>query len=236
MPRQARLFFPGVAAHIVQRAANGSACFRRENDYILYLLHLRELSARHRIQVHAYCLMTNHVHLLLSPESTDGCQALMKELGQCYAQYFNRTYARTGPLWGRRYYSCIAESAQYVLACYRYIELNPVRAGMVADPSEYQWSSHRVNAGAREDSLISPHEEFLALGTEESTRRPSYKALFADALNEKLLERIRVSTVGGYPLASEAFASTLGTKLHPSRPGPRRKAGSSPRSVPGTDL
>lgn len=233
MPRQPRLFVPDVAAHVVQRASNGSACFRRDNDYILYLLHLRELSSRHKVKVHAYCLMTNHVHLLLSPEAAEGCQGMMKELGQCYAQYFNRTYGRTGPLWGRRYYSCIAESAQYVLACYRYIELNPVRAGLALHPAEYCWSSYRINAQGQDDRLISPHQEFLALGTEESTRRASYESLFLYALDEKLLERIRQSTIGGYPLASEGFGARLGAKLGPDRPGPRRRLG---RSVPGTDL
>jgi putative transposase len=161
---------------------------------------------------------------------------MMKELGHRYSQYFNRTYGRTGPLWGGRYYSCIAESALYVLACYRYIELNPVRAGLVTHPSEYRWSSHRVNANGQEDSFISPHDEFLALGAQETTRRLSYKTLFVDSLDEALLERIRESTVGGYPLASEAFGVTFGAKLGPSRRGPQRKSKPRGSSVPDTDL
>jgi putative transposase len=184
---------------------------------------------RHHTEVHAYCLMTNHVHLLLSPGSADGCQVMMKELGHRYSQYFNRAYGRAGPLWGGRYYSCIAESALYVLACYRYIELNPVRAGLVAHPAEYRWSSHRVNAEGKDGCLISPHEEFLALGTQEHARRHAYKTLIADALDETLLKRIRESTVGGYPLASETFSNNLGAKTAPSRPGPQR------RSVSDTD-
>jgi putative transposase len=165
---------------------------------------------------------------------------MMKELGQRYSQYFNRTYGRSGPLWGGRYYSCIAESALYVLACYRYIELNPVRAGMVRHPGEYSWSSYRANAEGNDDWLVSPHQEFLALGAEEAARRRSYKNLFSESLEPLLLERIRESTVGGYPLASEAFkielAATLGTKLAPSRPGPQPRCRTPVSSVPDPDL
>jgi len=165
---------------------------------------------------------------------------MMKELGQRYSQYFNRTYGRSGPLWTGRYYSCIAESALYVLACYRYIELNPVRAGMVGNPAEYRWSSYLANAEGVEDRLTSPHQEFLALGVERDARRRAYKDLFSSALESPLLTRIRESTLGGYPLASEGFkvekAAALGIRLERSRPGPQPKSKVPVSSVPDPDL
>jgi putative transposase len=155
MPRQPRYMAPGVAAHIVQRGHNRAVCFRRDSDYLLYLLHLRELSEKHGCHVHAYCLMTNHVHILLTPATSDACTLLMRDLGQRYVQHFNRRYGRTGTLWEGRFRSFIAETARYVLACYRYIELNPVDAGMVNDPATYPWSSYGANTGTRVDSLLS---------------------------------------------------------------------------------
>jgi putative transposase len=238
MPRQLRVLLPGVAAHVVQRAADRRVCFRGDNDFILYLLHLRDLVVKHGTQLHAYCLMSNHVHLLLSPSCSESCQTMMKELAQRYSQYFNRTYARSGPLWTGRYYSCIAESAVYVLACYRYIEMNPVRAGIVGHPAEYKWSSYLANAEGVDDRLTSPHQELIALGDGQAARQHAYKNLFGEALEPPLLVRIRESTLGGYPLASEEFkaqiAAKFGTKLEPSRPGPRPAAPLC--SVPDPDL
>jgi len=149
--------------------------------------------------------------MLLSPGSADGCQLMMKELAHHYSHYFNRDLGRSGPLWGGRYYSCIAESSLYVLACYRYIELNPVRAGLVRQPAEYRWSSHGANAEGQASSLVavSAHEELLALGTDDAARRGSYKNLFSDSLDETLLRRIRKATAGGLPLASETFKARI---------------------------
>jgi putative transposase len=224
MPRKLRLFFPDVAAHIVQRGVDRGVCFQSDNDRILYLLHLRELSERFGCTVHAYCLMTNHVHLLVTPASDGAVPGMMKGLGQRYAQYFNRKYERTGPLWDGRYHSCIVESAYYVLACYRYIELNPVRAGMIKRPAEYQWSSYRANAECVDDRLTRPHTEFLALGNTSESRRSAYQMMFDQVIDAPLLESIRASTNGGYPLASSGFArrlAAMGVKVRPAAPGPR---------------
>jgi putative transposase len=228
MPRQQRYFVPGVAAHIVQRGHNRAACFRRDNDYLLYLLHLRELSERHGCDVHAYCLMTNHVHLFLTPSTTHACVALMRDLGQRYVQHFNRYYGRRGTLWEGRYGSFLAESARYVIACYRYIELNPVEAGMMADPAAYPWSSYGANTGTRVDSLIKPHAEFLALASDAAERHSSYVRLIAEKLDPKLIRQIEDAIDSGYPLASEAFKAhleaRLGRKTEPGRPGrPEKK-------------
>jgi putative transposase len=139
-------------------------CFRQENDHLVYLALLRDVAEKTGCAIHAYCLMSNHVHLLLTPNGAGGCAALMHVVAQRYAQYFNRKHQRTGTLWEGRYKSCVIESSRYILACYRYIELNPVRAGMVSHPASYLWSSCAGNSGMRKDALISPHAEFAALG------------------------------------------------------------------------
>lgn len=224
MPRQLRRVLPGVAMHVIQRGNNRQRCFVTHSDYLLYLLHLRELLRKFGTALHAYCLMPNHVHLLFTPLSTEGCTDLMRELGQRYVQYFNRSHGRTGTLWEGRFRSSLVESAHYVLACYRYIELNPVRAGLASAPEPYAWSSHRGNAGLHNDPLLAAHPEFDALGLDLGARRTAYLGLFRDALAENLVREIRDSTNSGYPLASEGFKSSvlapLGYKLAPKPPGP----------------
>ena len=153
---------------------------------------------------------------------------LMRDLGRCYVRYFNRRYGRTGTLWEGRFRSCIAESAHYVLACHRYIELNPVRAGITDHPGGYLWSSYAVNAGMRADPLIKPHCEFLALGSDTRARHAAYRALFDQRLDERLQQSIRDATNGGYPLASEAFkagvVAPLGGRTQRGKPGPSVEA------------
>src|SRR5688500_18849365 len=194
MPRQSRLVIPGVAMHVIQRGNNRSACFGARSDYLLYLLHLNELAKKFVCMVHAYCLMPNHVHLLLTPSSDEGCRCLMRELGQRYVQYFNRRHGRTGTLWEGRFRSSIVESARYVLACYRYIEMNPVRAALAQRPHAYEWSSHRANIAEQSDSLLTPHAEFVALGRDPAARSAAYLGLFEHALEATLLAEIRAAT------------------------------------------
>jgi len=146
MPRRARLAVPGIPWHIIQRGNNREACFYDEMDYRYYLQALEEQADKYHCRIHAYVLMTNHVHLLLTPEETDSAALLMKHLGQRYVQYINRTYRRSGTLWEGRFKSCLAQDETYVLTCHRYIELNPVRANMVDHPRDYPWSSYRANA------------------------------------------------------------------------------------------
>ena len=232
MPRQPRLLVPDVAAHVIQRGNNRQVCFRQHGDYLLYLLHLHELSGKTRCTVHAYCLMPNHVHLLLTPTDADGCTVLMRDLGQRYVQYFNRKHGRTGTLWEGRFRSCLVESADYVLACYRYIELNPVRAGLADNPAEYPWSSHAGNTGIRRDRLLSPHPEFLALGTETGTRQAAYSGLFDMSLESHMVASIRHTANSGFPLVTESFRCDLelrlGRRLEPGRAGRPGKSGSDP--------
>jgi putative transposase len=225
MPRSLRLILPGVAVHIVQRGNDRAACFRRDSDYLVYLAHLRRLSEKYECSVHAYCLMTNHVHLLLTPAAPGACTGLMRDLGQRYVQYFNRRYERSGTLFEGRFRSCLVQSARYVLACHRYIELNPVRAAMVDHPSGYLWSSHAVNSGMRSDPLLTPHAELEALAANADKRHASYRRLFDERLDAEMLITIRDATNAGYPLASEAFKATVlaprGWKMEPGTPGPK---------------
>jgi putative transposase len=228
-----RLVFPGVALHVIQRGVDRVPCFRIDADYLVYLSNLRQLSAKHGCAIHAYCLMTNHVHLLLTPSRTESCTRMMRDLGQRYVPYFNKRHRRTGTLWEGRFRSCIVESARYALACYRYIELNPVRARMVDRPADYPWSSYAANSGAHADPSVAPHAEFAALGSGDAQHR-AYRGLFAEELDEPLLAAIRDATNAGYPLASEKFKNDVlaprGWKTARGKPGPR------PNSGPGPEL
>jgi putative transposase len=225
MARHPRTILPGVALHVVQRGNNRNACFRADGDYLTYLTHLHHLSGKHECELHAYCLMTNHVHLLLTPADTEACGLLMRDLGRCYVPYFNRRHGRTGTLWEGRFRSCLVESAHYVLACHRYIELNPVRARMVGDPGAYPWSSYQANSGLHIDPFLKPHCEQIALASDAGVRNAAYKALFDQPFEPSLLTSIREATNGGYPLVSDAFKARVlapaGWRMERRKPGPR---------------
>jgi REP-associated tyrosine transposase len=241
MARQPRLIVPDLALHIVQRGVDRQDCFNEETDRLVYLSLLRELCAQTHCAVHAYCLMTNHVHLLLTPLTADGPSVLMRKLGQRYVPYFNRRYERTGTLWQGRFKSCLVESARYVLGCHRYIECNPARAGMVPHPGAYRWSSYDANVGLAEDPLLTPHVEYLALGLDHRASRAAYRGLFDDALDPTLVKAIREATQGGYPLVGDAMKDRLARqakrKLERCKPGPApaRRSGPDPESRSGPD-
>ena len=224
MPRGPRIVVPGIAMHLVQRGHDRRDCFEHDTDYLVYLSNLRELAVRTECAVHAYCLMTNHVHLLITPSRHDGCARLMRNLGQRYVQYFNRRYKHTGTLWEGRFHSCLVESAQYVVACHRYVERNPVRAGMVRSACDYPWSSHNGNAGRVHNNLLSPHPEYEALGLTAESRHAAYEALCAFADEPGFLASIRDATNGGFALVSERFKSKLPVdmqrRLQRKPPGP----------------
>ena len=233
MPRRARLRIADVPLHIIQRGNNRGTCFFTDYDYACYLDCLGELAARYECAIHAYVLMTNHVHMLLTPHGSESASLLMKHLGQRYVQYVNRIYQRSGTLWEGRFRSSIVQAETYLLRCQRYIELNPVRAGMVDSPASYRWSSFHANALGRHDSLVTPHPVFLALGGEESRRRTRYLELFRDQIDSRELEEIRLSANAGYALGDERFRTELGLSLRrragPGTPGrPRKTDGDSP--------
>jgi len=213
MPRRARLSLPGIPWHIIQRGNNHSACFYAKEEYHLYLDTLKEQALKFGCKVHAYVLMTNHVHLLITHEKKDSAALLMKHLGQRYVQYINRTYKRSGTLWGGRFRSCLTQNADYVLSCYRYIELNPVRANMVNHLRSYPWSSYRVNAESKASKLITPHNEYLALSKDDQSRRQAYSDLFNSHIDNEIIKEIRSSTNGNFVLGSERFKEEVSMML-----------------------
>lgn len=213
MPRRARLRAAGIALHVIQRGNNRAACFYAEDDYAYYLAQLDRFGRRFRCAIHAYVLMTNHVHLLLTPEDVAGASLLMKYVGQYYVHHINQTYGRTGTLWEGRFKSCLAQNQTYVLACYRYIELNPVRAGMVAHPRDYRWSSHAANAERVAAEGLTPHPEYLVLGASDASRRAAYRALFAEDLDPMVTRAIRESTNGNVALGNSRFQAEIETML-----------------------
>lgn len=213
MPRRARLMLPNVPLHIVQRGNNRQACFFADDDARFYLGWLRDYAGATGCSIHAYVLMTNHVHLLLSATTPDGAGALMKALGQRYVQYINRTYRRSGTLWEGRFRSCLTQEEGYLLACQRYIELNPVRAQMVEHPAEYRWSSYRSNAQGEACDKISPHPLYLALGTTPAERQAAYRELFRYELDPGMVDAIRQATNGNYALGDARFSQEISSML-----------------------
>ena len=191
---------------------------------MVYLATVADLLRNGGCALHAYCLMTNHVHMLLTPATPHACSTLMRNLGQRYAQYFNRRHDRTGSLWEGRYRSCLVDSANYVLACYRYVERNPVRAGMVPSAAAYRWSSYQGNAGCAVNRMLTPHTEYLALGNDERPRWPAYQQMLDTADEPGFLTAIREATNGGLVLVDDALKAKLqtdtGRRLEHKKPGP----------------
>jgi putative transposase len=192
------LVLPDVALHLVQRGVDRQPCFLSDADYPGYLGLLALYSRKYGCSIHAYCLMTNHVHLLLTPHHPGACARVMKAVNQRYVQRLNASVGRSGTLWEGRFHSSIVSSSRYALTCYRYIELNPVRAGMVSDPCEYPWSSHLSNAGALPHPMLSAHVAYESLGDAPEHRGSAYRALFDVELPRSDIEEIRKATRGGY--------------------------------------
>lgn len=211
MPRRARTYIPGLPYHIVQRGNNRQACFIESENCQVYLELWRQLTSRYRVDVHAYCLMTNHIHFLVTPETDTAISNTMRVVGSRYAQYINHRYRRTGTLWEGRHRSSLIQAERYLLTCYRYIELNPVRAGVVERPDEFRWSSYRANAwGAK--SWLKPHEEYLRLGKTLEECGCAYRELFKERLSEADLHLIREAAHYCQPVGDECFKARIGEK------------------------
>ena len=191
MPRKPRFTLPGVPQHVIQRGNNREPCFLAEQDYRRYLEDLADSAGKSACRIHAYVLMTNHVHLLTTPMQEQGIGDMMQALGRRYVYYINKTYRRTGTLWEGRYKASLVDSDAYLLTCMRYIELNPVRAEMVSHPGEYQWSSYAANAQGRVDPLVAAHPVYTALGTTTAGRQSAYRELFRHHLDNDVLHEIR---------------------------------------------
>ena len=213
MPRRARIALPNVPIHIIQRGNNRQPCFFADEDYCRYLDWLSEYADKSGCRIHAYVLMTNHVHLLISSARADAGGALMKSLGQRYVQYVNCVYRRSGTLWEGRFRSCPVQEEDYLLGCQRYIELNPVRANMVTHPAEYRWSSYRANAQGEQDALVHPHLLYTALGRDAAARQATYRELFRYELEPGLVDEIRRATNGNFALGCTRFASEVGEMI-----------------------
>ena len=191
MARQPRLLVDGFPLHIVQRGNNRERCFFADHDYLQYLEWLMEALNKCECMLHAYVLMTNHVHLLMTPNIAAKIPNLVISLGRRYVRYINRRHDRTGTLWQGRYKSSLIATDDYLLATYRYIELNPVRAGMVKDPGLYRWSSYCGNGLGRLDALLTPHPLYAELGQTEDARRNAYRGLFGTASDDSKFDEIR---------------------------------------------
>ena len=228
MPRQPRHFLANVPLHIIQRGNNRQVCFFTQRDYIIYLDKLHEYALQYQVQIHSFILMTNHVHLLLTPKYVEGVSQLLQSLGRYYVRYINSSYKRTGTLWEGRYKASLVDTEQYFLTVSRYIEMNPVRARMVKHPAEYPWSSYQHNAMGKNIKLISPHETYLSLGNTTRERQRAYQALFKHLIPNDKLNEIRNATNKGWVLGDQRFKQQieqqLGQALPPFQRGGDRKS------------
>lgn len=229
MVRPLRYTIPGVPLHVYQRGNNRTACFANEGDYSFYLRKLEKAAAKYEVAVHNYVLMTNHIHLLVTPDTASGVSSMMQSLGASYVLFFNRKHERTGTLWEGRFKASLIESESYFFTVSRYIESNPVRAGMVSDPALHPWSSFMANAHGLEMPMLTPHPLYLQLGRDSEACRTRYHALFADALSEAELKEVRGALARGNVLGDSVFKERIATRLGIEQP--RYKNGGDRRSI-----
>lgn len=223
MARLPRLVVPGLPHHIIQRGNDRQLVFRDAADYLFFLDRLRDGARRFKVAIHAYVLMPNHLHLLATPSDEQGLSRMMQWIGRYYVPYFNHKYQRTGTLWQGRYRATVIDAEPYLMLCSRYIELNPVRAGMVAACSDYPWSSYPHHAGIKSDPVISDHPLYWALGNTPFEREAAYKKLVEQGLDERDVRQLSEATLKGWPLGSEQFKLLLERqtqrRVRPSRRG-----------------
>jgi len=229
MARLQRIAPLGIPQHIIQRGNNRQACFASNQDMAFYASLLHEYSKKFSVSLHAWVLMTNHVHLLASPYAAGGISNMMQSVGRRYVRYFNREYQRSGTLWEGRFKSSLVQSETYLLQCQRYIELNPVRAGMVSDPAQYVWSSYQCHALGLAVRMSTPHEEYLALGDADSIRQSRYRELFRFHVDDELTKDIRLALNKGMALGGEKFKDEI-ERLHKRRVRPAKMG--RPRLLP----
>ena len=219
MARLRRLFLPGQPLHVIQRGNNRESIFAAEEDYRRYLRYLRHAAEEQGLAIHAYVLMTNHVHLLVTPGTESAVSKTMQSVGRRYVQYFNHTYGRTGTLWEGRYKSTLIDSEAYLFTCMRYIEMNPVRAAMIERTDDYRWSSYRRNALGELDAMVSPHPLYQGLGRADSDRQEAYRTLFLTPIPDDGVAAIRHATNKAWALGDSRFADKVSALAH-RRAGP----------------
>lgn len=213
MPRKPRFYLPGVPVHIVQRGHSREPVFFEKEDCLAYLGWLHEASERYGCKIHAYVLMTNHIHVLATPEKNDSISLMMQYVGRHYVPYINYSYGTSGSIWEGRYKANMIHDEAYLLTCMRYIELNPVRANMVNHPEVYRWSSYQANAQGKADEIVSCHELYISLGKSKALRAQAYSALFNAHIDEEELGVIRASCQSGTPLGNNYFKQKVEKKL-----------------------
>ncbi|MEP7328250.1 MAG: transposase [Betaproteobacteria bacterium] len=225
MPRQPRFWFSGMVLHVVQRGHNRAAIFEGDVDRRFYLRCLADVAMTHGVAIHAYVLMTNHVHLLVSPATSESMPRAIQSLGRRYVGWYNHVHSRTGTLWDGRYKAALVDSEAYLLTCMRYIEQNPVRAGMVDTPEAFPWSSYRANALGDTDALIVPHDVYAQLGRDPSVRQAHYRQSFGHVLDQKMLQTIRDASRFEWAIGDVAFCRTVegttGRRMERMPMGPR---------------
>jgi putative transposase len=209
MARLPRFYLPGQPLHVIQRGNNRELIFAANDDYHFYLRCLQEAADAQSLTVHAYVLMSNHVHLLVTPETESSLSKTMQSIGRRYVQYFNHVYDRTGTLWEGRYKSTLIDSEHYLLTCMRYIEMNPVRAEMVAHPGDYPWSSYRANAQGNPDILVTSHSLYRRLGRTDEERQSAYRQLFRAQIPKTDVNAIRNATNKGWALGDSRFSAKV---------------------------
>jgi putative transposase len=223
MARLPRLVVPDQPHHVIQRGLDHRQIFQDAADHEFFLKWLREAAKMFKVAIHAYVLMPDHVHLLVSPADETGLARMMQWIGRQYVPYFNRKYNREGTLWKGRYRATVIDPESYFMTCCRYIELNPVRCEMVAEPADHQWSSYLHHIGAKQDPVVTDHAKYWALGNTPFDREAAYKELSERPLKADEVEQIRRATEKGWALGSDEFKETLAKKtarrLSPAKKG-----------------
>jgi len=239
MARLPRLLLPGQPHHLMLRGNNRQPIVHADADRQQVLEFLRDGARQYRVAIHAYALMDNHLHLVATPEDEQGISKMMQSLGRRYVAWFNHKYGRTGTLWEGRFRATVIDSERYFLACMRYVELNPVRAGLCALPEDFPWSSCASHLGRRSDALLSEHLLYWTLGNKPFEREMAYRELLMEGCTEAERLSITQATLKGWPLGSSGFLRALADqtqrRVQPQARGrPRKLDGTSETSAPST--
>ncbi len=229
MARLPRLTLPGYPHHVIQRGNNRQAIFAAPQDYEFLLDLLGENARKFGVAIHAYVLMTNHMHVLATPESIDSIPLAMQAVGRTYVRHFNKRQTRTGTLWEGRYKSTLIQAERHLLACMAYIDLNPVRAGLVSDPAIYPWSSYGHNVGRRSDKLISPHPLYWSLGNTPFAREAAYGELIHSGIDPEQQRALTDSAIQGWALGDADYVTDLQRRTE--RRVAKAKSGRPPRKT-----
>jgi putative transposase len=213
VPRRRRFCPAGIPVHVIQRGNNRQTIFTSDKDIAAYAHWLTEGADKFDVRVHGWVFMTNHVHLLITPDRNNSVSHLMQYLGRLYVRYFNYSYARTGTLFEGRFKSCLVQEEEYFLSCLRYIDLNPVRAGMVSTPGDYQWSSYRAHGLGVRARMWQPHAAYISLGDDDTARQIAYRGLISELVDLDVVAKIRHCANTGLVLGSEKFRKQVAVMI-----------------------